>query len=753
MSRLIPNRVSAVLCCALVAAGTCAAVGHDPIAQEKRALIWTAYRNCGEMHVDPARLDEAARAHALSAIDVQTDPTSACITIHTDGRPVYRTFTVDGDCKVVVDLEDTVNLRSGTKYVPEDLSVVQRVRTSLFSLEPRYVSRVVIDLARPCPFSADQHMDAITVRIAPEHGLAPKPEPPSPADPIALLGHELAQLRRRAPAPTEAPPDNPAALAIDFAAWTEGLARTRNTVAMGVARMSLTANKISEGIHSWVDTAQATFDIAAAVRELDEPTPSDAVDQRLAALATELEAVKAAHVRLMDTTLPVSAAIGEADEAEQGASRPTAPPPARSAQRASASGNLSKDEYTFEFDSKPETTKEPTFDDFKAIVDPNAPRGNAFARPPLDPPPVGPMQTWSGQTYAPAQQPLVQRKPDEDADAVKRGAQWRVNGGPWQGSGVEVKTDPGVHQVEFRDIEGWRPPPKQHIEVVPGQKTKAAARYVEEVGRLRVDIEPPAPDPLEQRVNIDFRDMELSQVIALLAEKAGINIVSGVELYRREGGAMTPQLVTARLNDVPLRQAMEIVLRLNGLGVIKEENNVFRIVTLETIRKMEEAAQETQLASSRTQEGLRSENRTIRIVPIQNADATEIETIIKDLLKTEPYGSLISVTSNSKTNLLILGGPVEQVDELEELVAELDVSQPALPTVTEALKLNYAEPRELIVSLQKGILSDQGSIAADERGRHLIVTDIPVKIEQVRALVEQLDMPVKQVNINAMIVD
>jgi type IV pilus assembly protein PilQ len=46
-----------------------------------------------------------------------------------------------------------------------------------------------------------------------------------------------------------------------------------------------------------------------------------------------------------------------------------------------------------------------------------------------------------------------------------------------------------------------------------------------------------------------------------------------------------------------------------------------------------------------------------------------------------------------------------------------------------------------------------GKVSADERARHLIVTDVPVVVEQVRELVTQLDIPVKQVVIDAMVVD
>ena len=229
-------------------------------------------------------------------------------------------------------------------------------------------------------------------------------------------------------------------------------------------------------------------------------------------------------------------------------------------------------------------------------------------------------------------------------------------------------------------------------------------------------------DPLDQLVNIDFREMPLSNVVALLAQKAQINVVAGADVVGT---------VTAKLTNVPLREAIETVLRMNGLGMV-EKKGIFYIVPYEQAV---------------------AERRATRMIHLRNAQAKDVKLTIDGILLGDPDAQLVSASSNDSTNTIIISGPEEKVDELEAIVEQLDVSEPMLPTVTEVIKLNYAVPEEIASTVEDLLTESVGSVSADERGRNLVVTDIPVVIEEIRALVEQLDQPVKQVSIETMIVD
>jgi type II secretory pathway component GspD/PulD (secretin) len=145
--------------------------------------------------------------------------------------------------------------------------------------------------------------------------------------------------------------------------------------------------------------------------------------------------------------------------------------------------------------------------------------------------------------------------------------------------------------------------------------------------------------------------------------------------------------------------------------------------------------------------------RVTSMVRLENAKAADVKKTLQDVLMGSPDATLVSISSNDTTNVLIVAGPEARVTELKGLAKDLDISKPVAPTVTEAIKLNNAEPKEMLKMVESMLSADVGKAAVDERSRHVVVTDMPVVVEQVRALVQEVDKPVRQVSIDAMIVD
>ncbi|HDP36040.1 MAG TPA: hypothetical protein ENN29_13130 [Candidatus Hydrogenedentes bacterium] len=229
-------------------------------------------------------------------------------------------------------------------------------------------------------------------------------------------------------------------------------------------------------------------------------------------------------------------------------------------------------------------------------------------------------------------------------------------------------------------------------------------------------------DPMEQLVDIDFRDVDLTNVVAILALKADINIIAGAELRG---------VVTANLRQVPLRVAMETALRMNGLGLVEEDGIYFII-------PYEEAA---------------SVNRKTAMVTLEKAEATDVKKILDDIISGIRDEAVINISANRNTNTLVISAPRARVDELVAMAHQLDVAEPKLPTVTEAIALNYSEPQKLVPMLKNMLTDKVGDVAADERARQIVVTDLPVVVEQIQELVKKLDVPTRQVLIETMVVD
>jgi type IV pilus assembly protein PilQ len=105
---------------------------------------------------------------------------------------------------------------------------------------------------------------------------------------------------------------------------------------------------------------------------------------------------------------------------------------------------------------------------------------------------------------------------------------------------------------------------------------------------------------------------------------------------------------------------------------------------------------------------------------------------------------------------VIIVAPSEELANREkaELAAKKDIQELA-PLRSEYLQVNYAKAAdlaELIKSQGGSLLSARGNVAVDERTNTLLLQDTTDKLADIRRLVSQLDIPVRQVLIEARIV-
>ena len=109
---------------------------------------------------------------------------------------------------------------------------------------------------------------------------------------------------------------------------------------------------------------------------------------------------------------------------------------------------------------------------------------------------------------------------------------------------------------------------------------------------------------------------------------------------------------------------------------------------------------------------------------------------------------------------VILVAPADELAAREkaDLASQQDIKQ-LEPLHTEYMQINYAKASEIATLLkartggsQASILSTRGSVSVDERTNTLLIQDTPEKLSEVRRLVANLDVAVKQVEIEARIV-
>ncbi len=158
-----------------------------------------------------------------------------------------------------------------------------------------------------------------------------------------------------------------------------------------------------------------------------------------------------------------------------------------------------------------------------------------------------------------------------------------------------------------------------------------------------------------RRIDLDFKDADIHNILRLLSEVGGVNVVTADNV----GGS-----VTIRMRDVPWDQALDVVLQAKALGMVRQ-GNLIRVAPLAQLEQEREAAiarkkQQQQLAPLET-----------RLVPVSYATATDLQPRVRELMTDRG-----SVSVDTRTNMLIVRDIVGQLDEVEDLVRSLDTQTP-----------------------------------------------------------------------------
>jgi type IV pilus assembly protein PilQ len=107
-------------------------------------------------------------------------------------------------------------------------------------------------------------------------------------------------------------------------------------------------------------------------------------------------------------------------------------------------------------------------------------------------------------------------------------------------------------------------------------------------------------------------------------------------------------------------------------------------------------------------------------------------------------------------NVILVAPAAEIAARERELLAARKEVMELSPLRTEYLQVNYAKATDLAALIKKGaensLLSERGSVAIDDRTNTLLLQDTAERLADIRRLVSTLDIPVRQVLIEARIV-
>ncbi|MDH2919013.1 MAG: type IV pilus secretin PilQ [Sideroxydans sp.] len=165
------------------------------------------------------------------------------------------------------------------------------------------------------------------------------------------------------------------------------------------------------------------------------------------------------------------------------------------------------------------------------------------------------------------------------------------------------------------------------------------------------------------------------------------------------------------------------------------------------------------------------QNITVREALNVIADFTNLNVVISDTvtgnltlrLKDVPWDQALDIILQSRGLDMRKNGNVIQVAPREELAAKEKIDLTARQEITElenlrteTFQLNYIKAeafKKILVDDKQKLLSKRGSAVWDERTNQLFIQDVPSKLDEVRQIIAKVDVPVRQVMIEARVVE
>jgi len=242
--------------------------------------------------------------------------------------------------------------------------------------------------------------------------------------------------------------------------------------------------------------------------------------------------------------------------------------------------------------------------------------------------------------------------------------------------------------------------PQKPVQVVrkpaPVEVRLAAPAQPSEKGGTRAEAyETVSKDYAGEKMSFDFVDTDIRNILQLIADVADINIVWGSDVEGK---------VSMRLDNVPWDQALEMVLRPNGL-TYQIEDDVLWVVPKATLVDMEmkERNRKSALLAQKRVQGI-FEPKILEYLIIRHRKAEDIyKMLVGDPGATPPIPGVLDIeadetkdkekgeeeegkstkivakdmylTYDSGTNMIIANGVRSKVEKVKELITKMDVPE------------------------------------------------------------------------------
>ncbi|MFZ5800581.1 MAG: secretin N-terminal domain-containing protein [Candidatus Omnitrophota bacterium] len=218
--------------------------------------------------------------------------------------------------------------------------------------------------------------------------------------------------------------------------------------------------------------------------------------------------------------------------------------------------------------------------------------------------------------------------------------------------------------------------------------------------------------------SLELKDMDIMDVLKLLSQKTGLNIVAGKNVRGK---------ITLYLKNVDVRDVLRIILETNELA-FEEDGNIIKVMT----------ARDYELLF-----GKKFGDKTkVKVVPLKYATAADLVPLLNQI-----KSQIGKVLVDEQSNTVVMMDTETLLAEMQNLIKEVDV-----PVVTRVFALSYTKAEDLEKKLAGVLSKNVGQIRVDARSNKVYVTDIPSKMLEVESIINAFDEKHRQVLIEAKIV-
>lgn len=175
-------------------------------------------------------------------------------------------------------------------------------------------------------------------------------------------------------------------------------------------------------------------------------------------------------------------------------------------------------------------------------------------------------------------------------------------------------------------------------------------------------------------ISLDLQDTDIDNALRIIAEVSNLNIIASDDVTGK---------VTLRLIDVPWDQALDVILKTNGLDKV-QEGNVVRIAPVEKLRQEREALKQAKEAEEEL------EPLTVKYIRVSYARAADLQPLVETVISERG-----TVAYDERTNQLIIKDIKRGIQNIVRLVKKLDLRTPQVLLETQIVEAQRTILREL----------------------------------------------------------